>query len=354
MKILFVSPAFDNEYGGVQASAQIAWTGLCQNESTCQSELLTYLPRTGRAKFISKLSFLIQTARVGTGFDVILIWHLALLKALSLLRTGTTQVAVFLHGIEAWQPLDRLTSHLLSKADLLLHNSEHTWCRFVEANPSFACHRHERVALGIGSAVKQCAPEPTIPPAALMLGRLDPRENYKGHAEVIEAWPFVRSVMPSAELWIAGNGPLIPSLKNLVERLKMQACVRFFGAVSEERKQLLLAQSRCLALPSRGEGFGLAYLEAMRLGRPCLVSQSDAGREVVAPPDAGIAVDVEDRMAVAAALVPLLREGDRWRTLSQNARRRYEAHFTAAHFQHRLMRTLHADEQVLSSEVVLT
>jgi glycosyltransferase involved in cell wall biosynthesis len=51
--------------------------------------------------------------------------------------------------------------------------------------------------------------------------------------------------------------------------------------VTEEEKQDLLRRCRCFAMPSRNEGFGLVYLEAMRLGRPCLVSDCDAGREIV-------------------------------------------------------------------------
>jgi phosphatidylinositol alpha-1,6-mannosyltransferase len=352
MRILFVSPEFETNYGGVQASARIAWTGLCEAESICEAELFTY--DAGQAKLISKLSFLSRACRLHAGFDVIFFWHLALLKALPFLRTGAAQVAVFLHGIEAWQPIDGITSRLLRKTNLLLHNSEHTWRRFLQANPIFADHSHQRVALGIGSPADENVPEPAVSPAALMLGRLDPRENYKGHQEVIEAWPLVRSVIPNAELWIAGNGPLIASLKNVGERLGLQACVRFFGTVSEEQKELLLSRSRCLALPSRGEGFGLAYLEAMRLGRPCLVSQSDAGREVVAPPEAGIAVNVEDRTAIAAALVQLMRDGHHWKTLSQNARRRYETQFTADRFQCRLVRALVAGQRIASSETVLT
>jgi glycosyltransferase involved in cell wall biosynthesis len=99
--------------------------------------------------------------------------------------------------------------------------------------------------------------------------------------------------------------------------------VRFFGVVSEEEKQRLLRQSRCLALPSRGEGFGLVY--------------HDAGREVIAPPEAGIAVDPADTHGLANAVVELLTPGAEWQRQSENARRRYEENFTAAHFQQRLL-----------------
>jgi glycosyltransferase involved in cell wall biosynthesis len=93
-------------------------------------------------------------------------------------------------------------------------------------------------------------------------------------------------------------------------------------------------------MPSRGEGFGLVYLEAMRLGRPCLVSNCDAGREVVNPPEAGLAVDPADASSLADGVCRLLADGPEWHRLSQAARRRYEREFTAEHFQRRLIAAL--------------
>jgi glycosyltransferase involved in cell wall biosynthesis len=99
----------------------------------------------------------------------------------------------------------------------------------------------------------------------------------------------------------------------------------------------LIAEARCLVLPSKGEGFGLVYLEAMRLGRPCLSSTLDAGREVVNPPEAGLAVDPDDAMALSDAVVRLLNRGPEWERWSASAKARYESSFTAAHFEQRLV-----------------
>ena len=102
----------------------------------------------------------------------------------------------------------------------------------------------------------------------------------------------------------------------------------------------MIGEARCLALPSRGEGFGLVYLEAMRLGRPCLASTVDAGREVVNPPEAGLAVDPENLTAISDAIVRLLTPGAEWQAWSQSAKARYESEFTAKHFEERLLLTL--------------
>src|SRR5258708_37666662 len=96
-----------------------------------------------------------------------------------------------------------------------------------------------------------------------MLSRLVKREDYKGHREMLDAWPLVLRRLPTAQLWIAGDGDLRPDLEQAAAERGLAHAVRFLGFVSEERKRHLLQESRCMAVPSRGEGFGLVYLEAM-------------------------------------------------------------------------------------------
>ena len=172
-----------------------------------------------------------------------------------------------------------------------------------------------------------------------MLSRIAKGEGYKGHEEMLRAWPLVLRQTPEAVLWIAGDGDLRPALEHLACALQVENSVVFWGRVSEAQKNELLATCRCFALPSRGEGFGLVYLEAMRLGKPCLVSLEDAAREVVNPPEAGLATALEPQ-ALAEALGCLLQTGGEWETLSQSARLRYETQFTAKHFQERLVEAL--------------
>jgi len=184
-------------------------------------------------------------------------------------------------------------------------------------------------------------PGPFDPPAVLMTSRLLKSEAYKGHQEMIEAWPQVTDRVPGAELWVCGDGDLRAELERRAVEVGVGRAVRFFGRVSEEEKSELLARSRCFALPSRGEGFGLVYLEAMRVGRPCLVSTQDAGREVVNPPEAGLAVDLSSPGEIAAAVCRLLGPGPEWEEMCLKARRRYAEFFTAGDFQHRLNAALY-------------
>jgi phosphatidylinositol alpha-1,6-mannosyltransferase len=339
--------------GGIQYSGQLAWSALCRQARThaCSAALLSYGDEPGvtledgcrLVRSRSRLDVLAKALCYDWTARQVLCWHRDLAKLLPFLRVGPARISLFLHGIEAWQPLGTFARRSLRGIDQLIANSEFTWQRFLECNRGFARIPCRVVPLGIGDPVVEEPPPPAEPPAALMLGRLVRSEAYKGHAEIISVWPRVRAQVPGAKLWVAGDGDLRPDLEQLARSGGCADSVVFWGRVSEAKKAELLEGSRCLAMPSRGEGFGLVYLEAMRLGRPCLVSNQDAGREVVRPPEAGLEADPADPEALTSALRRLLQAGPEWNAWSAAARRRYEACFTAAHFQARLLDALVGD-----------
>ncbi len=334
--------------GGVQSSARIAWKTVT-NFLDDRATLMSYGARLPTMQGSDDGVTLIASSKVeaiGKALsrtwpqDLVFVWHMSLLNLIPFFRFSRVRIVLMLLGIEAWKEQSWFMRRQIEKVDLFLSISDHTWQKFLEYNPNCADKPHQTVLLGIESPLVDEIPEPGEVPVTLMLSRLAKSENYKGHSEVINAWPLVLREMPEAELWIAGEGDLRPDLERLVEKLGLAKRVRFWGEVSDQTKKELLRRCRCLAMPSRSEGFGLVYLEAMRVGRPCLVSNLDAAREVVNPPEAGLAVDLSDTDDIATALVRLLSKSGDWTNWSVQARRRYEQNFTAKKYEERLLSAL--------------
>lgn len=334
--------------GGVQASARIAWDAVSK-QANGLATLLVYAnegqagtSKNGTETLVvnSKRKAVYEVLKRKWPQDVAFVWHLGLLRLLPFFRFSKIRVVVMLLGIEAWKQQRGLTRKELDKVDLFLSISDHTWQDFLKFNPQYKQRRHQTVLLGIGKPLQEETPAPAATPAALMLSRLSKDEDYKGHREVIAAWPRVLKDVPNAKLWIVGDGDLRRDLERLVIDLKLDQQVRFWGLISEDTKQQLLRDCSCLVMPSRGEGFGLVYLEAMRVGRPCLVSTLDAGREVVNPPEAGLAANPDNPDELAASICRLLSDGAEWQRWSAQSRSRYEANYTAQHFQERLLAAL--------------
>jgi len=354
-RLLGLFPAL-NLIGGVQASGQVAWQGVVERVGPESAYLFSYGNGNGHSgtspvptvHASSKLAAVLSTYKVPRRVKYVLIWHLDLLKLLPFLRAGEAKIILFLHGIEAWRRLDLISARLLRRVDLFLSNSEYTWQRFLQNNPAHVKSAHRVVHLGIEAPMTEETTQADDPPVVLMVSRLRRSEDYKGHREMLAAWPQVLQRMPDAELWIVGGGDLKEDLAQLATERGVIRQVRFFGRVSEAEKIQLLSRCRCLALPSRGEGFGLVYLEAMRLGKSCLVSTLDAGREVVNPPEAGLAVDPDDADALTNAVCNLLADTAEAQTRARQAARRYASNFTARHFQQRLVAAVFDDSADLN------
>jgi glycosyltransferase involved in cell wall biosynthesis len=129
-----------------------------------------------------------------------------------------------------------------------------------------------------------------------VIGRLAPE---KGHRVLFEA---VRGL--SATLLLAGDGPLRDSLREASRDLD----ARFLGYREDARD--VFAAADVIALPSLTEGFPLAALEALALGR-CVVASAVGELPEVLGDGAGVLVPPGDPRALSAALSRLRDAGAR-------------------------------------------
>jgi phosphatidylinositol alpha-1,6-mannosyltransferase len=139
-----------------------------------------------------------------------------------------------------------------------------------------------------------------------MVGRLAEGERHKGHDEVLEAWPRIHRELPAARLVVVGEGDDRERLEGKARRLDVAGSVDFRGFVPDAELDALYGSCRALVLPSRGEGFGLVYLEAMRHGRPCVAALGGPAEEIFEDSVSGLLVDPGDPEELHAALAGLL------------------------------------------------
>ena len=134
---------------------------------------------------------------------------------------------------------------------------------------------------------------------------------YKGHDVLLRAFARTAAEHGGVRLTICGDGPERPNLEILAGELGLRDRVTFPGAVSREEVAERLRRCRAFVLASRIETFGIVYLEAMACGRPILMTKTGAW-EQLALPETGIAVDIDDEGALAAAMGTMIRNYDRY------------------------------------------
>jgi glycosyltransferase involved in cell wall biosynthesis len=144
----------------------------------------------------------------------------------------------------------------------------------------------------------------------LTVARLVREEGYKGCDKVLMALPAVLENLGSVRYLIVGTGDDVGRLQTLAASLGVDRQVTFCGFVSEAELPSYYRLADVFAMPSSGEGFGIAFLEAMASGVPVLGGNRDGASDALADGELGLLVEPSSIDAIAAGLIRLLkREG---------------------------------------------
>lgn len=242
---------------------------------------------------------------------------------------------VWLHGAEAWEALRSGGLRALQRADRVIAVSQHSLRRFEALHGSLPAARVCSLA-----TEEDTAPDPmptSKSPLVLIVGRIDAAESYKGHDRMVEAWPSVVAAVPKARLVVVGSGSGLAALQAQVAASPARSSIELRGFVEAGALNALWAQASLFAMPSRGEGFGLVYVEAMRHGLPVITSTEDAGCEVNVDGVTGFCVDLLQPDDLPGAIIRILRDPALRTTLGQAARQRWHEHYRYADLRSRLL-----------------
>jgi len=162
-------------------------------------------------------------------------------------------------------------------------------------------------------------------PLVLFVGRVTPQ---KGVLELVQAFDLVRQRCPDAVLAVAGalEGEYGQAVRELASKLTSHSHIRVLGRVSTEAKKHLLAAASVFVTLSRNEGLSTAMLEALGQGIPA-VCTADSNLPEVAEYSAGVITRLDPNTA-AGAIISILEDDQRRRTMGANARRMVADRFT--------------------------
>jgi len=173
-------------------------------------------------------------------------------------------------------------------------------------------------------------------PLVLFVGRIVP---HKGISDIINAAKIVSTQIPNVKFFLVGPRSDEFSIKGenqlskfyfemleLRDKLGLEKHLFFTGVVPREEVYSFLRTADVFIFPSYKEGFGTAVLEAMSFGKPIVAYDIPPINENLS--NAGILVDRGLFEKLAEAVITLINDPSRARTLCRAALKRFKSNFS--------------------------
>lgn len=188
---------------------------------------------------------------------------------------------------------------------------------------------------GIDLSVKQPPPDGPairqllgIPNGAVLVGTVANLFPRKGYEVMLRALPTIVRVVPTAHYVIVGSdeSDYAARLKRLAQELKIADRVHIVGF--QDPVQPFLASLDLYVHPALMEGFGIAVVEAMAMGKAVVATTTGGLPEVVGQGETGLLVPPGDAESLAATVVSLLEDRARREQMGRNGMARAQERFS--------------------------
>lgn len=270
-----------------------------------------------------KIQFVLWAVKQSVKQDVIILGHLnlALIAVLLKLIAPQKKLIIICHGIEVFEPVSGIKKKALQQADQLLAVSSFTKQQLISKqglpaekitvlpntiDPFFTfpvdftkpAYLQERYGI---------APHEKV---ILTLTRLNSNEGYKGYDTLVKILPELLYKNIPFKYILAGKADAteLQRMNELIKTLGLEQQVMMPGFITEEEitDHYLLAD--VFVMPSKGEGFGIVYTEAMACGLPVIAGNKDGSTEALQFGELGTLIDPDSAEELKEALVHVLNE----------------------------------------------
>ncbi|MDZ8188198.1 MAG: glycosyltransferase [Nostoc sp. ChiSLP02] len=222
---------------------------------------------------------------------------------------------VVAHGIEVWNLQNSNLQTALKYADKILAVSHYTRDRLLQEQnldpdkvvvlPNTFDANNFQIAPKPDSLLKRYGLKPEQP-IILTVARLSQSEHYKGYDKILAALPQIRQAIPDVRYILVGKGDDKPRIEQLISQYQLEDCVTLTGFVADEELSSHYQLCDLFAMPSKGEGFGIVYLEALGCGKPTLGGNQDGAQDALCQGELGALVDPDDINAIAKTIIQIL------------------------------------------------
>jgi glycosyltransferase involved in cell wall biosynthesis len=265
-------------------------------------------------------TFIFATQIIINGFyrkpNLVITTHLNFSVAAYWLKrfTGISYWTV-VHGVEAWDIQRPALKTALQHADKIISVSNYTRDRLLKEQQldpekiSLLPNTFDADRFKISPKPEYLLKRYGLTPnhsIILTVARLDKSEQYKGYDQIIQTLPEIRRSIPNVHYILVGKGSDRDRIEQLITQLNLQENVTLAGFIPDHELGDHYNLCDVFAMPSKGEGFGIVYLEALACGKPTLGGSKDGAVDALCHGELGALVDPDNLDEIAQTLINVL------------------------------------------------
>jgi phosphatidyl-myo-inositol dimannoside synthase len=266
----------------------------------------------------NKFTFSLEAIRKAAKMDIIIIGHinLALIGLVIKLLYPSKKIILVTHGIEVWDIHSFLKKIFIKKIDEILSVSQFTKEKIQSQSslkidkikvfhntldPHFCIPVHFKKPIHLFERYGLSPQDKII----LTLARLSGTELHKGYDKVIHVLPEVLKVVPEAKYLLCGK--YSPEEKDriskLIETYSLQGKVILPGFISDKELTEHYLFADLFIMPSKKEGFGIVFIEALACGLPVIAGNQDGSAEALMNGELGTLVNPDSALEIKQAII---------------------------------------------------
>lgn len=266
----------------------------------------------------SRLKFVCGSLYSARKPDIIILSHinLALIGLIISYINPKCRVWLIAHGIEIWRPLPYHKRLLLKKCHKVICVSKFTKDQVIARH-----HIKPEVCEILNNAVDPFMklPKTFTKPDYLLkrygltpanhviftLSRLAYSEQYKGHDMVIKAISRLKDQFADIKYVLAGQYDTVEELriKKLITYYKVSDQVILTGFINEQEFVDHFLMADLFVLPSKKEGFGIVFIEALACGLPVICGNADGSVDAILNGKLGTAINTDNEAELEKAII---------------------------------------------------
>ncbi|MCZ4221814.1 glycosyltransferase family 4 protein [Pedobacter rhodius] len=261
----------------------------------------------------SRKYFVFKAFLTGLQSDIILLSHVHLVNIGYLIKKIHPQKKIYLiaHGIEVWKSFPEAKLNILKSLDKIICVSQFTADKIQEIhqvpknkivvlNNCLDPFYHYSVDFEKPQFLLDRYQVSNQSPILFSLSRVSSSEKYKGYDHNIEVLPALLKNHPKLVYLLAGKWDELEKgrLDKLIAFHKLEKHIRLIGFIDEAEVTDHFLLSDIFIMPSKKEGFGIVFIEAIASGLQVIAGNKDGSVDALKQGELGALVDPDDLKAI--------------------------------------------------------